>query len=405
MTISILVLSTLAIAFLIFSGAVVIDQILERKLLKGGPEPAPADDRLRPVEFGYLVRNGDRNHASLVLVVDLLQRAAKEQQEGPALKLPELAVYEKQMWTNVRESVRSWAHKKIEDVHPGDIRKNPVRFIERVAWIYNFVTGTLKTMVKDIVADPRQLKRYFTIGGVLRLLADFSTTGYQSMFEKELKKDLLARGLIVSEERRLRFARVYLSIALLGMAACFTGIYFLVAPLKLAITVGAFSLVLAFLVRLIYEGKSFLPYYSEVMHLLSTLSRTGKRVTLVRFLLRLVNGLFLFIIIELTIILLIAAYLFFLWMAKDQIIDLLIVTAIFAIVEVKILNLAFKAWRLAVEERATARGMKLQSELQKKVSGVSPIETLKHLLSEKDYDPTFSELIAIYGPEALIILS
>lgn len=455
-----------AFALSVIAASLFFDYILERRLVKCDVE-GDKDDRLRPAEFGYLVRNGDRNHAILVMAVDLLQRATKEEQgaaaldtgkeeaaliesmvsmdEEPAvssepvsseqvsseptaklaaadendeagqgrkarsirfaLKIPELATYERQMWKNVTESLKLWTQKKIDQVSPGDVRKNPVRFVQRVTKIYDFLTGTLTIVVKDVIQDPRQLKRYFTVGGVVRLLADFTTAGYQSAFEIELKKDLLMRGMIISEQRRREISRIYLVFAGAGLLASFAAIYLLVKSALLSISIFLFASVLAFLLRAIHEGKSFLPYYSEVLHLLNTLSRSGWRIRLARLLLRFVNGLFIFVLVEVAVILLTGAYLVFLFAEKDMAVQLILLTIAFSLAHLSLINLGFKAWRLAVEERATEKGRRLMDAVKQRVANVSPVDSAAKLLQKREYDPTFSELVAIYGPEALIILS
>ncbi|HEY9786031.1 MAG TPA: hypothetical protein V6D17_11555 [Candidatus Obscuribacterales bacterium] len=356
---------------------------------------------LRPAEIGYLMRNGDRNHALLVMVVDLIQRRVKQQEEQSSI--PQLAPYEAQMWTNVKESLKVWAQKKIDSVLP-DVRKNPARFVKRLARIYDFCQGSLKVILKDVIQDPRQLKRYFKVHGILRLISDFTLAGYQGAFEEELKKDLIARGLLVTEERRARFAKLYFLLFLAGWALSLTATIFLCGSMMTGIISCVIVSGTGFLLRALMELQALIPYFEETQDLLKTLQRADWRIRLVSSVLRLIRALFIVVMISSFFVVIALSYAFYFWTASGHAEALTTMVAMFIVVQFFLAHIAFKAWHLTVEERATERGEHLLELAQKRLAGLSPLECFKKLLTTSEYDPTFSEVMAVYGPETLILL-
>ena len=202
---------------------------------------------LRPVEIGYMLRGGDTNHALLVMGVDLLQRAAKLQL-GAAI--PEPAEYEKKMWTLAKDTAKEWALKKADPYMPPDPKKNPVGFVKRIYDIYLFCTQSLKLVVKDVIADPRQLKRYFSMAGVMRLLADFISAGYQNAFDNSLRTYLVERNLLVSEDRRKEAST---KIAMLAIS-----VFAIVFLFALAVVGNSSGIPLMFVAAAIMSGSAII---------------------------------------------------------------------------------------------------------------------------------------------------
>lgn len=364
---------------------------------------------LRPVELGYMLRGGDTNHALLVMGVDLLQRAAKLQL-GAAI--PEPSEYEKKMWAMAKDAAKDWAMKKVETHLPGDLKKNPAAFVKKIYDIYTFCTKSLKLVVKDIIDDPRQLKRYFSAGGVMRLLADFISAGYQSAFNNALRTYLVENNYLVKEEARTKaakklalasfstFAAVFLfSLAMVGTA---NGIPLMFVA---ATIVTGSAIVSAFFITAIFAVRELLPYLTEFEHLAKVLNRDSWR-------LRVLQTARKAMFVALSLLALGASTLLFtcgfLWLkifAFKNPQALIFVSVILAFPCLKAFLLLLRSWKLTRTEVATKYG---EAELEKsriRLSQMRPVTALRQVLKEEDYDPVFSELMALYGIEALILLA
>ena len=364
---------------------------------------------LRPVELGYMLRGGDTNHALLVMGVDLLQRAAKLQL-GAAI--PEPSEYEKKMWALAKDAAKDWAMKKVETHLPGDLKKNPAVFVKKIYDIYTFCTKSLKLVVKDIIDDPRQLKRYFSAGGVMRLLADFISAGYQNAFNKELRNYLIANNYLVTEAARIEasrklalasfaiFAAVFLfSLAMVGTA---NGIPLML--LAAAIVTGS-AVVSAFFITAIFAVRELLPYLTEFEHLAKVLNRDSWRLRVLQTARKAMFVALSLLALGASSLLFTCGFLCLKVFAFQNPQSLIFVSVILAFPCLKAFLLLLRGWKLTRTEVATKYGEEELEKARLRLAQMRPVAALRQVLKEEDYDPVFSELMALYGIEALILLA
>ncbi|MCC7527231.1 MAG: hypothetical protein IT342_01840 [Candidatus Melainabacteria bacterium] len=364
---------------------------------------------LRPVEIGYMLRGGDTNHALLVMGVDLLQRAAKLQL-GAAI--PEPAEYEKKMWTLAKDTAKEWALKKADPYMPPDPKKNPVGFVNRIYDIYLFCTKSLKLVVKDVIADPRHIKRYFSMAGVMRLLADFISAGYQKAFDTSLRSYLVERNLLVSEERRNEASG---KIALLGISIFAIVFLFSLAvvgnsssiPLMFvaAAIMSGSAIVSAFFITAIFAVREFLPYITEFESLATILNRESWRLRVLKNARRAMMLVLSFVALGASSLVFIGGFLTLSLLGLKVAQTLIFVSLFLAFPCLKAFLFLMRSWKLKHTEIATAYGEKELAETRKRLSALRPITALTEVLKEEDYNPVFSELMALYGVEALILLA
>jgi hypothetical protein len=355
---------------------------------------------LAPCEIAYLLRGGDVTHTMVVMAVDLLQRKLKNTSEDES----HLAPYEQNMWEIVTRSVKEWAMQKTQETVLAGA-KTPLQISRRVFFLYNFMRKTLKTVIGDTIQDPRRLKRYFAPSGLVRILADFTSAGYKQAFQTELRKDLLARGLLVPEETRLRVGKYFFQVAISGLVLSLIPL-FLLASLPLAQTIISLlsALAAAFLARLILSFRELLPLYQELAIVAEKAERSGWRFKLLKTVLSSVNVIFwLALIVSILASIGIGFGLLLIAGQTANIQSLLYILAM-TITYFVIFDFAFEGWKLHIEETPTPEAEKQLALLQKTYSQTSPLESFKSVLSSDRYDPTFSQLLALYGIETLLVL-
>lgn len=357
---------------------------------------------LRPVEIGYMLRGGDTNHALLVMGVDLLQRAVKQQLGAT---IPEPAQYELKMWSMAKDTAKDWAFKKVDAHLPPDLKKNPVGFVKKIYDLYLFFTKSLKLVVKDIVADPRHLKRYFTVAGVMRLLADFATAGYQHAFNTELRTYLVKANLLVGEQKKKKTAQSIAAIAAISFTTIAILSYVLTLSIIHAVIICATAMLSSFILTAIFAAREFVPYITEFENLASTLSRDSWRVKLLKILAR-----FLIVILSvgsflICVALFLVSFALHNMAGGNQAFELTFLTLILCLPCVKAFLLILKSWKLSNMEVATEYGDVALADAKKRLVALSPIGSLSLVLKDESYNPVFSELMALYGVEALILLA
>ncbi len=371
-----------------------------RHLCSAGKFEQNNKNSLAPCEIAYLLRGGDVTHALVVLAVDLLQRKLKNTTDDGST----LAPYEQNMWSIVTRSVKDWAVQKTQEtVLKG--AKTPLQISRRVFFLYNFVRKSLKSVISDTIQDPRKLKRYFAPSGLIRILADFSSAGYKHAFQTELRKDLLARGLLVPEEKRVQIGKYFFIAAISGLILSLIPIFLLGSlPLAQSIISLFSSLIAAFLARLILSFRELLPLYQELALVAEKAQRSGWRFRVLKTVLNSVNVIFwLALCVSILASMAVGFLLLFVTGQNTDVQSLLFILSL-AITYFVIFDFAFEGWKLHIEETPTIEAQKQLASLQKTFAHKSPLESFKSVLSSDQYDPIFSELLALYGIETLLVL-
>ncbi|GEM_PF-533315 len=356
--------------------------------------------KLRPAEIAYLVRGGDINHTLIVATVDLIQRSVKSKDisftEG-------LADYERNMWKIVSRSVKDWAIQVGKDkVMAG--AKSPVAAARRLLFLYNFIRTSLRGMISDTVADPRKLKKYFSPGGILRIVADFTSSGYKQTFQVELRRSLLRRGLLVPEKTRHQIGRYFFVIGVVGVIFTLVTSLLFLPTSWVAIVAWTSTLVAGFLGRTLLALRHLIPFYEELAVVAEQIRRKSFRLTIIKILLRSVNAvswiaLFLGIAVSLATGYGIIKAIYPAADITDFYAMLALATANFAIAD-----FAFNGVRLNIEECPTKLAEQQLEDMRQELEHVSPLDTFTTMLSSPDYDPKFSKILALYGVETLLIL-
>lgn len=360
---------------------------------------------LRPCEIGFLLRRGDRTHALVILAADVLQRALKNRlQSQPIL----LAPYEKSMWDYARDSVKEWTDRQKDEYLPGDLttmKKNPVEYARKVNRLYNFLAKNVRSFASDMIKDPRNLKRYFSWAGIMRFVADFSAHGYKQAVEKELKADLIARGLLVTDFRRQKYSNYFAAAALVSLLLSLACLLAFVQPWPDALAIWLLTMLGAFAARIVFVLLEFIPLYSELSQVAAMLQRRSRRLAVLRFVIRLIVSLSVLAVV----------FIFILSLAIDDLIlrlatglftiELSLVVLASTLCALASLQLAVDAFQLKYEERATAKGERLLLDVRQRLSHRTPLASFMQMLESETYDAEFSEILALYGIETLLFLA
>jgi len=365
--------------------------------------PAGGDEAvtLRPAELAYLIRGGDMSHALIVLCFDLMHRAVKAQGSEGGLTL---APYETRVWGNVKEIARRWVDDKVGAIIPDPRTQTAQELVRRVSGLYTFAVRTVRPFLKEVMADPRNLRRYFQPAGMLRLLADLGSAGYKESVQRELESELSARGLVADDALRLQGSD---RLNLLGAAGVLSilVIVLLVSCLPYwAVSIWIFSGLAAAAIRLALMLGEFVPFYRELSDVVDHVKRSGWRLAALRLALKaaalvffLVAGAALTVTLALTVA---AQALVFLIPPEVALAAALAVTGAWLLC----LQVFVDAWRLRVSRQPSLAATDAIASARRRLSRVSPFETFKELLVSPAYDPLFSELLALYGIETLWLL-
>jgi hypothetical protein len=352
--------------------------------------------KLRPAEIAYLVRGGDLTHTLIVVVVDLIQRSLKSQDSSFT---DGLADYEKNMWKFVSRSVKDWAKDKILAG-----AQNPVAITRRMFFLFHFIRTSLRGLLAETVADPKRLKKYFSPGGVLRIIADFTSSGYRQAFQDELRRSLLRRGLLVPEKTREQIGRYFFVIGVVGIISTLVVSFLFLPTSGVAFVAWISTLIAGFLGRSLLALRHLIPFYEELAVVAEQIRRKSFRLGIVKMVLRSVNAVsWLALVLGVSISIATGfGIIKLIYPAADISIFYAIIalaTAHFAIAD-----FIFNGVKLNIQECPTAIAEKQLEEMRQELEHVSPLDTFTTLLSSPDYDPKFSKILALYGVETLLIL-
>lgn len=379
-------------------------KLINRQLILYAPEKQVIlQQKLRPVELAYLFRHGDISHATTVMAADLIQRAVKNQLTGSVST--EIAPYESKMWTIVIKSVKDWTTQKAYHLFAKDIQKDPLRSAKHLPNLYKFLAKTAQQFLRNVIQDPRHIKRYFSFRGVLKLIADFFSAGYQKTLETELVSDLIDRGLLAPDSRKMFFSKLYLLIALSGLVISFLCAQISLADSVLALTVSIMSFGGAAFLRFLLTLRAAIPLYTEAALVLDQVNRKSWRLVILKTILHSLS-VFTFVLVLLSFIVLMA-------------IDYMVASAIFhagtfmvlchfavlTVGSLPLINLIVEAFALTCEQRPTLLAERELAQCKSRLSHLSPLISFKQMLQSADYDPQFSELLALYGTEILLLLA
>lgn len=386
-------------------GLTLLFQLL-RRLITTAPKqhgnPAVEQDNLRPAELAYLARHGDMSAVMVVLAFDLLHRAVKlAQAKEESLNL---APYEEQAWESSKNLVRHWMSGQASNVLP-DIKKESLPEITRkVTRLHHFATKTMKTFVSDIIADPKRIKRYISYAGVARLVADLFSCGYQQTLKTGLQAHLLSQGLLVSPGRLSRRSRLLQLISVITWLSLLVLLIFLLSKWPIAALIFTAATLNSIALSLLFFFVDLIPLYAEIKDVLTHMKEGGVRVKLAKIAVALLSIMVtsLFALASLVILLVEAGAFSFVYAGGVP--QLMAILALSTLCSYFPLAVFAENRRWANEARPSLEASNLIARKKRELSECSPIAAFNTALASDDYDPLFSQMLAIYGIETLWLL-
>ncbi|MFN8656019.1 MAG: hypothetical protein U0105_06745 [Candidatus Obscuribacterales bacterium] len=388
----------------------IVRRLIREKALGTSPVSLPVvgnEGELRPAELAYLVRDGDMTHTMIVMALDLIQRAVKSQ---TATNVGEnLAPYEMEIWQRVKSQVRGWAEKKVNEVNPL-ATVNPAEVLRRLNAIKVFFTTTVGRFLQDVVRDPKRIKGYFTLTGILRVVADLTRAGYGAVIEQDMRNALLSRGLIVEESQRTRggtFSLVAAGVSFVLMIAACLLLQGLTEPAVYATFMAAcggafFS---AVILRALLMVPQFVPFYEEISLVLSEASRSSWQVVALRTVFGLAR-LIAWSLFAVTILIILGiASLVFSFAMHAEVGGALLALFAASVWWMTFMQLLIDAHGLIMRENKTLRAERQVEKAKQEIKHATALGTLKDVFANPDYDPTFSNLVAVYGVETIWLLT
>lgn len=392
----------IAITAGVLASRVLFDLRLKKINRKDAGDAKSDQSPLSPAELACIARPNDLFHVVFVMAVDLVQRALKSTLKGEGA--PPILDYEMKMWELTRDFVRQSAEKKIEPYLPDKFSTNPIGYFKRLSYLHASVVRMVRKVSTNVIKDPKHLRKYFSITGLVRLSADFFTAGYQDAVEAELTTHLVEKQLLVSGARCAQYSKVFISLGLLfTVVSIFTATMFL--PGNLVLWVPLLAVLTAVLVHLTIFLRDLIPLYPEFNELLGHLKRTDWRLTIIRvvlFAIRILSSVIILSVfvagVALSFILLVFVVPGFPW-------DYISVLTTLAFVLIACFSLITYGMSLRFAQVPTLLGHSRLSAARNRISKVSPIATFWEMLRSDSYEPQFSEIVAVYGIAPVIILA
>lgn len=379
--------------------------ILHGKKNKSGFQPD-----ILPVEAAYLESEGDANLALTVLVVDLIHKEVKVTRLSNDLTLigPAESAYAASIKDLVKRAVVDWGKRQVDQVMDlsleAELKKNPLKVIRRLPFLFNFLRKGLFETIKDVLKDPRQIRKYFSTAGILRLAAQISASGYKQSLSADLRVNLLNRGLLMNERERkktagrLLFAIIFAEVALLGLS-----LYFM-PTIWQSLLIFFFALLSALTIKGSLAARDYIPIYADLFAVLKHTHNHNWRVRTLRVVINTIN----------LVLSGIAYLIFFVMLGLGSLILVLTHTVtdfstylallMQMLVQVSLVSLVFDAHRYFCRDCPTAEGEEALMLLKHSFVGTTTLDALKSMLTSPDYDARLSYMLAIYGLEALLFL-
>ena len=364
--------------------------------------------KLHPAELAYLLRPGDTTHCLIVLLVDAVQKVAKSQTQGAPGGGTQLSqpAYEAEIWSSVKDYVQAWSTQKVQQLIPELKSKNPIKIVSGIwrfrLWLWNVLTGLLD----EIVKDPRHLRKYFSPTALLRLFVSVAGAGMKDKIAGEVRDNLRAKDLLISEKRRGQFATLFSVLALLILSApiC-TLIFFAGISSGQAASLLVLSALNGLGLRILIEIPILLPYYGDIAQVLDLVKKKGIRVAILKLVLKFSRGVFFTLLVVLScVILSIQSLLLMGFFHADFALNLLVLviaSANFAL----IFELLLQAYQIANIEQLSSQGQAIVDAEHAEIQKLKLTELLSDAMSSPDYNQELSDLVAVYGVETLLLIA
>lgn len=365
---------------------------------------------LAPTEVAFLA-HGNLNFALIVLIFDLLHFEIKGSEDPENIEqLSERDRYwESKLKAIFHESLKDWTKKKVQEIVIVDPRANPLGFMRRLPVLYRLISKGLRDSIEELLQDPRQIKKYFSMQGLLLVLAEISASGYKQKFQEELVSKLTAQRLLLTGLERGRYFRICLGGFLLCQLLFLTLILLAVPGLSHwhALILFAVALVSAALVKAALKARSFIPLYEELHNVLRFVPRRNFRVRLLEAFLSLINCILSALAMAVFCLLLaLVAGLLYVSQIVTSWSSYFMLLAMF-LAQLSVADWFFEACRVSLNSSipsplAEMELAKLRDNFAS--SHATALTAVKTMLLERKYDRNVAYLLAVYGPETLFFL-
>ena len=363
---------------------------------------------LSPTEIAYLTKEGDDGFALLVLLFDVMHRELKDKLRGGQANADVILIegqksYELALRKAAGGSLKEWSLKKVEGAI-GSPTKDPVRFVMKLPALYKYSRRVVEETIKDLFRDPRNIKKFVSVPGLMRLAADIGATGYKITLARELKQNLTRDGFLASDQIRDK-CRNNLVIAFgLCEVLLFAATLYAVPITWHAILIFVSTLFAAFVVKLVTALREFIPLYSELAQALTLVQKKNIRIKFVGTVLGAMT-LILNILTGLVFVVLLGVLSLILYLTQavttfDTV--LILMAQIFA--HMIAFSCLIDARKLIFGEMPTKSGQDAIAALKKQYKQEDTLPALKAMLSENEYGVDVSYLIALYGLESLLLI-
>jgi hypothetical protein len=385
---------------------------LRQKLLGPGPgghdrnHPDDQARQLSPTEVAYLTKEGDAGFALIVILFDILHREMKDKIIGGEIEKFDNSQrsYEVALKKAAGGSLKAWSMRKFEAVTDIAREKDPIKIATKLPAAYRLIRTGVDASVRDLFRDPRNIKKFITVPGLMKLAADIGATGYRVTLAEELKQQLTDDGFLATDETRHKTVQLMLAtfvMSQIGLLSCL-----LIAepsPWRgfLIYISGLFA---AFGVAACTGAREFIPLYSDLARALAQVKGDNIRITIVRTALKTVT-IFLNMLSVIVFLVLSAVSAFLLYSSHTV---TSIATYFMLVGQMLVQLIAFsylvEAFKLHVGEMPTGRAKRSLAALQHIYQQDETLPALKTMLSESNYSPELSYLIALYGLETLFLI-
>ncbi|MCA0312241.1 MAG: hypothetical protein LCH63_00210 [Candidatus Melainabacteria bacterium] len=359
------------------------------------------DEIILPVEAAYLTQQSG-GYALFVLLFDLVHREVKA--PGNLLIEDNRQTYAGNLATVVKKSITDYSKRKVEEALCLDIKTNPLGFLMRLPLLFRLIKAGLIDTFREIIKDPRNLRKYVSLSGLARLAAEIGATSYKQRLTDELRKNLLSRGLIYEETVRQKIAQKLALAAVIFEIAAALILFYTFGPWTSALAVYLTAVLGALFIKITIGARHYIPYYNEVMNILSHSGKANWRMKLLTSFLKVINFLlYSLAYFAFAMVFSIGSFILF----ATQIItglDGYLMLLAQLLVQIAIFSQLWQAYTLYQNDCATPRGMKLVADIKAKHQGLSSFNALKSMLTDGSYNSEMSYMLAVYGPETLLFL-
>lgn len=356
--------------------------------------------KLAPAELAYLAREGDMTHTMVVLGFDLFHRALKRGDDSVYL-LP----YEKRLWQTTKDFLQTKAKDQVEKLTPLPKSSNPVEIVAKLSGSYKFLTGTARQVVRQILSDPRQLRKYFSPQALGRFVTDVLSSGYKDVISSEIIASLRKNGFLLAKDKQESLSSWLLIIAALGFAVLINLAWLLTGHRVAFVLLLIMATVNAVCFKMTFSILKVLPLYEEVNLVLKHVMLKNFAVRMCRILTRILKVLLVILVFLIVLLFFSIDLLVIMLFSYHAVITLLFNTALLTVSCYVLLSILLDSLWVQAAPMPTVAGAELVSRYRKTFADANIIESFKEILASPSYDPKVSELLAIYGYDTLWLMT